>query len=169
MRLTLTALAALALAACHIDRRTIWHQYRPTPAEGLSQLATLLFPLPPIAEPPAAARIIGLRLLPTYPYASLWAVAELTNGSTTLRRDTVEHLAVTSTGMPLGTGITLQQAEQQACPISLPASDSLCLRVYHAMRREVLPGIADVGIKLIRHEASPHPMSAGNRRAGTPR
>ncbi|MEE1316730.1 MAG: gliding motility lipoprotein GldH, partial [Prevotella sp.] len=48
----------------------------------------------------------------------------------------------------LSTGVTLYQYSMPAATMEYAKGDSIKVRVIHNMKREVLPGIVDIGIKI---------------------
>jgi gliding motility-associated lipoprotein GldH len=65
-----------------------------------------------------------------------------------MRCDTVKCQLVDKNGRILGHGITQYQYSFPLGSLQLSEGDSLYVVMYHGMKREVLPGITDVGFQL---------------------
>ena len=138
---------ALAMASC--DRKTIYHHYEHTPLTGWEKNDTLFFSLSRIAKDAVIQRDIELRIADSYPFRNLSLIIEQTTwpaGHT--HRDTLDCQLMAPDGKILGQGITLYQYRFSLPDMSLNEGDSLSLHICHDMRRETLPGIADIGIRL---------------------
>ena len=139
---------ALVVAGC--DRKTIYHHYEHTPLAGWERGDTLFFTVKPVGQGTVAVRrAVELRTADSYPFRALSLIVEQTVlPSCRTSRDTLDCPLVTPDGTVLGQGITLYQYHFSLPDASLEEGDSLSLRVYHNMKRETLPGIADIGIRL---------------------
>ncbi len=49
-------------------------------------------------------------------------------------------------------GISLNEVRYRLDEIHLNTKDSLVVKIHHCMRRESLPGIANIGIELVRKD-----------------
>ena len=84
-----------------------------------------------------------------YPFQSINLIVEQTTLPARLfRRDTLNCNLVTAKGKIKGEGITLYQYRFALPDISLNEGDSLSVSIRHNMKREILPGIADIGLRL---------------------
>ena len=138
---------ALAIAGC--DRKTIFHHYEHTPLAGWAKDDTLFFSVQYVPQATVVHRDIELRTDDSYPFRNLSLIVEQTTfPSQLIRRDTFDCQLMTPDGTVLGQGITLYQYRFHLPDVSLTEGDSLCLSIHHNMRREALPGIADVGIRM---------------------
>ena len=144
------SILAVALAVASCDRKTIYHHYEHTPLSGWEKDDTLFFSMKPITQAAVLHRDIELRTDDSYPFRSLNLIVEQTTfPSRLIRRDTLDCQLVTPDGTMLGRGITLYQYRFRLPDVSLTEGDSLSLSIHHNMRRETLPGIADVGIRMM--------------------
>ena len=140
---------AVALAVAGCDRKTIYHHYEPTSLSGWEKDDTLFFSMKPATQAVILHRVIELRTDDSYPFRNLSLIVEQTTfPSQLIRRDTLDCQLMTPDGIVLGWGVTLHQYRFRLPDISLTEGDSLCLSIHHNMRRETLPGIADVGIRM---------------------
>ena len=64
------------------------------------------------------------------------------------RSDTLSCNLIDKEGNAIGQGITLFQYNFPIDTITLHKGDSLSIRTHHDMKREILPGVADIGITL---------------------
>lgn len=111
---------------------------------------TLHFSIAPITRRTVSHREVQLRVTEQYPYQNLCLIIEQTTyPSQRFRCDTlmcslvpvVRHLAETN-------GISMHLYQFPLRDISINEGDSLQINIRHGMKREMLPGIADIGIKL---------------------
>lgn len=143
----LTLLFAVALVAC--NRKTVYHHYEHTPIAGWEKNDTLTFDVGPVAAGGHFHEEIGLRINGMYPFMSLCLVIDqTTQPGGLLRRDTLNCSLIDNRGNVKGRGISSYQYNFHLTDITLAAGDSLHVCVRHNMKREILPGIADVGILL---------------------
>ena len=54
-------------------------------------------------------------------------------------------------GNSIGVGLSYHQYAFPIATLSLHAADSIVVKVRHDMKREILPGISDIGYQLRRH------------------
>lgn len=95
--------------------------------------------------------MLGLRVSDVYPFQSLTLIVEQTvYPKKTTRRDTLNCQIYDSRGTIRGKGISYFQYHYQVSQMNLQEGDSLHVTVRHDMRREIIPGIADVGIEISR-------------------
>ena len=139
--------AMLCLAAC--DDGVLYHRYQSVSQQGWERADTLCFDLPEAPDDGRYTLEIGLRCSNLFPYQGLWVVAETRLQPTgSLHRDTL-YLAVTDEdGRPQGHGINLMQREQSFATLHLSQGQQATIRLRHIMRREVVPHITDVGIRV---------------------
>jgi len=143
-KIVLTA-AILLTGAC--DRETVFHQYRHTNAGGWEKNDTLLYNVGKIAHSGRFKEEIGIRMNGTYPFTGLSIIVEQTILSgNIITRDTL-NCAFTGKNS-YNNGVGYRQYKFHLKDVSLSKGDSVVLRVRHDMLREILPGIADVGIKI---------------------
>ena len=65
-------------------------------------------------------------------------------------RDTLNCKLIDHNGNVKGQGVSHYQYEFKLATIPLEAEDSLHITIRHDMKREMLPGITDIGVTLIR-------------------
>ena len=137
----------LLLTACQDN--TVYHRYLHTNRAGWERNDTLRFLIPPVKEAGRYSQELGLRTDGNYPFMSLTLIVEQTKGNTAIVRcDTMECKLINKQGHPTGTGINHYQYTFPLATIDLEKEDSLRIVIRHDMKRELLPGIMDVGIQM---------------------
>ena len=142
-------LIAVALVTASCKRKTIYHHYEYTPLAGWEKNDTLFFTLSPVKERAVVQRDVEMRISGEFPFQRLYLIVEQTTyPSNILRRDTLNCHLIDPAGNIQGNGVSLYQYSFHMSDISLNEGDSLQICIRHNMKREILPGIADVGIRL---------------------
>ena len=143
----LTIFFAVALVAC--NRKTVYHHYKHTPIAGWEKNDTLTFDIGPLADDGHFREEVGLRINGMYPFMSLCLVIDQTKyPGGLLRQDTLNCSLIDNLGNVKGKGISSYQYNFHLTDVSLAAGDSLRVCIRHNMKREILAGIADIGILL---------------------
>ena len=153
-------LLLVLLVSC--NGNTLLYQYCYVGEDGWDRQDTLVFPIDSIDTDVDCEMYVGLRLHPRYPYQQLYIIAEQRfqtpdsllhsrkdGGSG--HRDTLCIAIADSTGRLKGSGLSLLQYEQHAFPLHLRKNQRGEILLYHAMQRERLPWIHDVGIRIFTH------------------
>lgn len=158
-KLTSLAMLAVALLVMACNGNTVYHQYEHTPVEGWERTDTLHYTVENIKATADYQEEIGLRINGSYPFTSLFLVVEqhirpgiqnLASLNETLRKDTINCKLVDQEGNIKGRGINYYQYNFMLTMLHLNVGDTLDIRIHHNMRREILPGISEVGIRLER-------------------
>ena len=90
-----------------------------------------------------------LRISGEYPFQRLNLVIEQTTYPAGIsRRDTLNCDLIDPQGNIQGQGLSLYQYRFHMTDISLNEGDSLCVNIRHNMKRELLSGVTDVGLRL---------------------
>lgn len=151
----LLLLCAGMMAACRKSPAAF--EYCPTPVEGWESGDTLRFRIDTIREAGTYSLSLGVRSsasLP-YPFQRLYVVVrQQWHHPEESRHDTVACELVSPDGEIQGQGVSIYQ---YICPVGeceLSEGQTGEITVNHIMRREILPGITDIGIRLER-EAAP--------------
>lgn len=136
------------LTGCY-NRNTLYHHYEHTCLDGWDKSDTLTFDVPRASCRMVVQRELDLRTTSRYPYRDISVVVEQTVfPAHYFRRDTLHCNLADAEGRSEGSGLNLLNYSFRLPDISLNEGDSLHFSVRHVMRREILPGIADVGIHL---------------------
>ncbi|MGM9713147.1 MAG: gliding motility lipoprotein GldH [Prevotella sp.] len=146
---TATLMAALMLMTAACDERRVYDHYEHADPGGWEKNETLEFGIDSLKDSGTYSMLISLRLSDRYPFKNLHIVVDQTvYPSRTAIHDTVTCHVTDDRGMTLGAGISLYQYTLPVRKRFYMHGDSIHVRVRHNMKREILPGIADVGIQL---------------------
>lgn len=148
---------ALMLTAC--GGRKMYDTYVHTPETGWEKNDTLSFCVPRATESTPCEVLLGLRTTESYPFTSVSLIVEqylcpTPDGSETDTQVLIDTLSCTLTGPDgsmTGSGVSYHQYSFPVRTINIHSGDSLTVRVRHDMKREILPGISDLGIEIVRH------------------
>lgn len=138
---------ALTIVSC--DRKSIYAHYEHTDTYGWEKNDTLVFNIPSLQHSQTYHEEVGIRNNHSYPFKSLTLYIEQTvypKGEKKVY--TLNCRFVDDKGFEAGSGVALYQYNFPVADIKLQAGDSLHIRVTHHMKREILPGISDVGVML---------------------
>ncbi|MCH5302415.1 MAG: gliding motility lipoprotein GldH [Prevotella sp.] len=144
-RLLLAAAATALIAAC--DRQTVYTHYEHPPTTGWDKNDTLNFRVSAIEQGGIYREEVRLRINTLYPFQGLCLIVEqqrLPMGIT--RSDTLNCSLIDSKGNMKGKGVTSFQYSFPLTDIELNPGDSLSIGIRHNMKREILPGITDIGV-----------------------
>lgn len=145
--LILTA-AACALASCG---NQVFDKYEHTSTNGWEKNDALSFSVPKAQVNCVVAVDLGLRINNLYPFMQLTLIVEQrVYPSNAVKTDTINYDLIDNNGYAKGHGISHYQYNFHVSTLSLNRGDSLNITVRHDMKREILPGISDVGIKVNR-------------------
>ena len=135
------------LSSC--KREVVYHQYRHTSVAGWERNETVSFAVPPVLQSGDYTAELGLRINSSYPFMGLSLIVEQTVlPEHRTRIDTLHCQLIDEKGNPRGQGISYYQYAFHVSDLSLSKGDSLQVIVKHYMKREILPGISDVGFAL---------------------
>lgn len=138
---------AVVLASCDTD--TIYSLYTHAAIVGWEKNEPLTFDVDSVNKDGTYSMFLGMRISDAYPFRNLHMVVEQTiYPSKQVITDTVTCNVVDKRGTMLGHGVSLYQYDMPIRKLNYHAGDSLHIKVMHNMKREILPGIADVGITL---------------------
>lgn len=144
------ALASILLGSC--NRKMIFDKYTNTPVAGWEKNDTITFALPRIDSSGIYNAAIGLRTTDAYPFTSVTLIIErrfVEKDSTV--NDTIRCKLTDKKGNALGKGIIYHQYRFPVKSFMASNGDSIVISIRHDMKREILPGISDVGLMLTRN------------------
>ena len=142
-------IAVFLLVGC--DKSTLVHSYQPMKDNCWDKADTVTFTLPALTQDDNCSLLIGLRLNGNYPYEQLvLQVEQDLQHPITHRLDTIYYQLTDEGGEFSQEGVNYFQYETQGIPLYLRKGQTGEIRIRHLVRKEVLPGIADVGIHIIR-------------------
>lgn len=148
-RLLLMICTAVALAACTPNK--VYDHYDHTPIWGWERNDTLVFNVPPVDAAGKYVSRMGMRINGAYPFMGLTVIVEQTvMPSRRTVVDTITCDLINADGTPRGRGVGYYQYSFPVTVEHLDEGDSLHVTIRHNMRREILPGISDVGFQLSR-------------------
>ncbi len=139
-----------AFSSCQ-EKRTAAFQYAPVPVEGWETGDTLHFPIDTIREGGDYLLTVGVRTSASkpYPFRSIWLlICQHRHNPESFSRDTLECQLANERGDALGNGTSLYTSTQPWRTLQLPEGSSADITITHIMRRDILQGVTDVGIKL---------------------
>ena len=144
-------MAVMVLTGCR--RTTVYSHYEHTPVAGWEKTDHLSFVYSPATADGTFREDVGLRINGAYPFMGLTLIVEQQLFPSGMHRsDTLTCKLIDADGTPLGKGVSFYQYRFHLCNMQLSRGDSLHVSIRHNMKREILPGIADVGITLRRTE-----------------
>lgn len=147
--LSVISVVAVSLSAC--DNGTVYDKYNHTPITGWEKNDTLFFNVPAQKKNGRYRQEIGLRTNAAYPFTGLTLVVEQTvEPGHRQFTDTLDCRLSDDKGNILGQGISYFQYNFILSDVELFEGDSLHVCVRHIMKREILPGISDIGLKMTR-------------------
>ena len=149
------AIVAITAIACK-DART-YDSYKALPINGWERNDTAVFYIPRQWEG-MYSMDLGVRASQSYPYKNITFIVERTvihkrRKKLTSRsyQDTVTCNIINDDGRLAGKrGITTSEIQQRIAIFPLKRNDSLRISVRHIMSKELLQGISDVGIRIIK-------------------
>lgn len=146
-------IAGFALLFTGCGGRPIAYEYQSTPMEGWEPGDTLCFRIDTVETEGNYVMTLGVRTssMVSYPFQTLWLIVtqQWHNPEQTLC-DTVECRIMESDGEMHGSGVSIYQIEQKFQRMHISSGAWAEVSINHYMRREVLPGITNVGIRLER-------------------
>ena len=137
----------LACSSC--DSKTTYSRYQHVSIAGWEKNDALSYEIAPMKEDGTFKKAIGVRISSDYPFMGLTLIIEQqVFPSMESHNDTLNCNLIDKEGNAIGQGVTLYQYKFPINTMTLHKGDSLSIRVRHDMKREILPGIADIGLIL---------------------
>ena len=147
-RLLLWMVLAVAVVGCKDG--TVYDRYAHTPLSGWEKNDTLSFDVSPVAVDGLFHEEVGIRINGAYPFMQLSVIVEQQQLPMGFRRaDTLDMELHDKEGHVLGRGVNYYQYRFPITDLHLNRGDSLHVTIRHNMKREILPGIADIGFRLV--------------------
>lgn len=145
------AIITVAMLTTACDRKTVFHQYNHTNPAGWEKTDTMVYHVRSMSQDGSFKEEIGLRLNGTYPFLGLCIIVEqnILPANVTVR-DTLNCSFDHEENKYTSNGVSYRQYKYHLKDIKLGKGDSMDIKIRHNMMREVLPGIADIGIKIDR-------------------
>ncbi|GAA6530201.1 gliding motility lipoprotein GldH [Segatella asaccharophila] len=140
----------------------VYDHYEHTPLAGWEKNDSLLFNVPKLMDTDYYDMNVGLRINSTYPFQSLTLIIKQTvypeKGKDKVHEDkpkrtyvdTLNCSLMDTNGRIKGRGIGSFQYHFHVANIQLEKGDSIHVCICHDMKKEILPGISDIGIEYVR-------------------
>ena len=137
------------MVLCGCQHQTVYHQFLHVSESGWDKTDTLHFDIAPLKTDGIYHVDAELRTDKNYPFQQLTIeVNQTVYPSEETYHDKVNCDLISEEGEIGGDGISYFQYCFHVRDISLHQGDSIHLSLTHNMKREIMPGIADVGIRL---------------------
>lgn len=140
-------MTAVVAVSCATD--TVYYSYAHTPVAGWEKNDTLTFNIPGMAAPGTYGQQVGLRMTSAFPFTSISLIVEqriMPRGK--VLTDTIKCPITDIRGNFLGDGISSFQYMFPLREVTLNKKDSIHVSIRHNMKREILPGVSDIGLKM---------------------
>lgn len=155
--LYIIALMVITMGAASCSDPRTYDRYESVSLQGWSRKDTLTFDIPRQWEGKYQLDLC-LRAAQTYPYRNISMIIERKVIYYRQRKkrektynDTINCEIVNDKGILAGQkGITSTEIRQAITSFRLNRNDSMHVTIHHIMNRESLPGISDVGIRLLK-------------------
>ena len=156
---TVVLLTLIALCGC--QRQIVYHQFRHIYEPGWDKTDTLHFDVRPQSGDGVYSLDAQLRTDKDYPFQQLTIEVDQTVYPSKERyHDVIDCRLISEDGVIDGDGISYFQYEFHVCDLSLRQGDSIHISLTHNMKREIMPGINDVGVCLSRTNKVPASVNA---------
>lgn len=143
------ALACVGLGSC--NRKMVYDKYVNTPVAGWEKNDPIAYALPRIDSSGVYEASVGLRTTDAYPFMSITLIVQKKFvEKDSVATDTVRCQLTDQKGNAVGKGIIYHQYRFPVSEFALSNGDSIVVSIRHDMKREILPGISDVGLILKR-------------------
>lgn len=138
----------MACMAC--NQGTVFNQYESTSVKGWERNDTISFQIKAVSEAGSYLEEVGMRINGDYPFMGISLIVEQTVlPSGKIFSDTLVCNLIDENGKAInGNGINHYQYLFPLTTIQLQKGDSVHVAIRHCMKREILPGILDVGLKV---------------------
>ncbi len=136
------------LTSCNSGK--VYDKYNHTPISGWEKNDTLIFDVPKLSHAGIYKSELGLRINGAYPFMGLTLIVEQTVlPKKETKSDTIQCDLIGKNGITKGQGISYYQYNFPITERFLNKGDSLHIAIRHDMKREILPGISDIGFRLL--------------------
>ena len=133
------------------DTNTPYYHYAHTPIDGWEKNDTLRYDVQPLKKGGEHQITVALRLNGAYPFRKLYLIMEQdVFPRLQCKTDTICFDVTSKEGRFTGNGISYYQYTVPVCRQHFMENDSIHITIRHAMKRDILPGISDIGVKLER-------------------
>mgnify|MGYP004580451267 CR=1 FL=1 len=148
-------LFCFSLSSC--KESLVYDQFAHTPIAGWEKNDTLSFEIPPLTSAGYYQEQLGMRITGAYPFMGLTLIVEQTiypdkhkKSEKIEKVDTIQCDLIDKNGITKGQGISYYQYNFPINVYRMNEGDSIHVTIRHDMKREILPGVSDLGLKLSR-------------------
>ncbi len=135
------------LTAC--NEKTVYSEYESIAVEGWARNDTIAFNDIVIKATTDYKEEIGVRINDAFPFLGLFLYVEQEiRPGHIIRTDTLSCRLMDEEGNVKGRGLSFYQYNFHLTTLHLYAGDTLSIRIRHNMRRETLPGVANIGMRI---------------------
>ena len=147
--ITAAVMCMMAMVVASCTTNTVFDSYAHTPLAGWEKNDTLTFDVKPLAFSGEYSEQVGLRMTNAFPFTSISLIVEQhIYPKDKVLTDTIKCPITDQRGNFLGDGVSSYQYLFPLKEVTLSRGDSLHVSIRHNMKREILPGVSDVGLKL---------------------
>ena len=140
-------LAICLLTAC--KQSTVYYHNEDTPESGWEKNDLLTFAVDRLDADATYQEELAMRISNKYPFMRLTLIVKQTvYPAGTTMTDTLDCNLIDERGNAIGQGVSQYQYLFPLKTLQLHRGDSLHFSVRHDMKREILPGITSVGIRI---------------------
>ena len=155
-KIIMIAVALLATATfVSCFSHTAHFEYKGVSLKGWHRSEIVEFRVPPVEQAGYYIEEVGIRASKDYPFQSLNLLVrqEIVSSKDKYRHltmsDTISIPVYDSEGMPTGDGVNLRQYQVPLKTIKLQEGDSIQVTIRHNMQAPTIPGISDVGMRVV--------------------
>ena len=140
-------LIGLFLSSC--TGNTLYHSYKPLPADGWDRRDTVCFDVPQQAENIRGTLFVGLRTVAHIGIQDVALAVEQCDGAGIVSRcDTLRYPLTDAEGNALTSGVNNHQYETKQLPFLMRKGKGAHVRIHHLMTPETISGITELGIRV---------------------
>lgn len=140
-------LIAFILSACH--RRTVFSYYGHPSSTAWEKNAPVAFSTNTLKDDGMYVEDVGVCINSDYPFKSLTLIIEQTRyPAYEIWSDTLNCELIDDAGYATGQGVSQFQYVFPLKKVQLHQGDSLAIAIRHDMKRELLPGVVNIGLWL---------------------
>jgi gliding motility-associated lipoprotein GldH len=137
------------LTAC--KQSTVYYHYEDISESGWEKNDHIVFNVASLSTDATYQEELAMRISNKYPFMRLTLIVEQTiYPAGVVTTDTLDCNLIDERGNAIGQGVSQYQYLFPLKKVQLHCGDSLHLEVHHDMKREILPGITSVGIRIKR-------------------
>lgn len=155
--INLIALIAIVIGASACNDPRSYNQYKGVRIEGWTREDSIVFDIPRQWEGKYNLQL-GIRANQNYPFKNITLIVESAiinfknkRKQINIVRDTMNCKLVLDNGLMAGkNGVSYSESLHNIRRINLHRNDSLHIKIYHVMDKSELPGISDIGLRMVK-------------------